>query len=638
MTELEKILEQVEKGTPDHVDTLNALAFEVWGIDVDRAERLVNEALEVAERIGYERGIAYSQRGIAMLNYARGDVEKGLEQMAVAQKYMEEHGDKGGLADVRQGLAYVYWSFGDFRRGFDEAEEALALAREVDDPERQAWALAALGGFYHDWNDHAKSLECYEEALELFNTTGKLSGQARAHNGIGNAHHLLGEYEQALEYQTRSLELQRKASNPFGASKALNDTGLILQSMGRHEEALDYHEQSLEIRESRNYLPGSATCMLDIATVFIVLRKYDEAQDMLQRALVTCEKIRSKPKLRRAHELFSRLYRDLGQFDLAMVHFENYHRLTEEVFNEDFEQKLKNIRSAHEIEAREKEAEIERLKNVELREKNEQLEQTLHELHTAQAQLLQDGKMAALGNLVAGLVHEVNTPVGAIKSSADTALRAVERLYNDLFPEGNGGENQPLRAVVDVLHMNARNTLTSAERIETISRSLKNFSRLDEAPFQRVDIREGIDSTLTLIEPEMQEGVEIVRNYGDVPAVFVYPSELNQVFMNILLNAIQATSAGDTITIDVSASDDRIRIAISDTGRGIPPEKLEHLFEPGFTRKYATVRMRTGLYTSYNIVRNHLGDLTVESEPGEGTTFHIEIPRDLERRIGNTTA
>jgi len=228
--------------------------------------------------------------------------------------------------------------------------------------------------------------------------------------------------------------------------------------------------------------------------------------------------------------------------------------------------------------------------------------------------------------------------VGAIKSSADTALRAVERLYNELFPDGNTEANRNLRSVVDVLHMNARNTLSSAERIERISRSLKNFSRLDEAPFQRVDVREGIDSALTLIEPEIQAGVSIVKKYGDVPPVFVYPSELNQVFMNILLNAVQATTDGDTITIDVSAADGHIHVAIADTGRGIPPEKLEHLFEPGFTRKYTTIRMRTGLYTSYNIVRNHLGELAVESEPGKGTTFRISIPTDLERRMSGNAA
>jgi signal transduction histidine kinase len=635
---LEKALAEAEKGTAAHVDALNDLAPAVWATDVDRASDLIHEAHDLAVKIGHERGLAYARRGLAMLNFTRGDVETALELLVPAQKYMEEHDEPGGLADVHLAFAYIYWSFGDFRRGFDEGESALELAEKSGDAIRQGWALAALGGFYHDWSDHAKSLECYERAHALFLEAGNLSGQARCHNGIGNAHHLLGEHEKALECQERSLELHRRAPNPMGASKALNDIGLILQSMGRYDEALDYHQQSLEIREARRYLPGSATSMLDIANLYIVLRKYDQARDMLDRALVMCEKIKSKPKLRRAHELFSRLYRDLGEFEMAMVHFENFHRLTEEVFSEDFQQRLKNLRLANEIEARERDAEIERLKNVELREKNEQLEKTLRELHGAQAQLLQDGKMAALGNLTAGLVHEVNTPVGAIKSSADTTLRAIERLYNDLFPDGAGETDRHLRSIIDVLHMNARTTLSSAERIETISRSLKNFSRLDEAPFQRVDIHEGIDAALTLIEPEMNEKIEVVKQYGELPKVFVYPSELNQVFMNILLNAVQASADGGTLTIRTSPDEGRVHVEISDTGRGIPPDKLEHLFEPGFTRKYATIRMRTGLYTSYNIVRNHLGELTVDSTVGEGTTFRISIPGDLEKHIGGAAA
>ncbi len=633
----EKQLEQAETNTVEYVDALNSLSWSIWGNDIDRARRLVNQAAAMAKDLGYERGFAFAQRGMGMLAYGKGDVEESLGHLLPALQWFLDNGDLQGEGEVRGGLSYIYWGFGDFRRGFDEAERALTLAREHGDADDQGWMLSALGGFYHDWNDHEQSLENYREARALFEETGNTIGQARAVNGIGNACTLLGEYEQALGCHNESLALHETSDNPFGAAKVLNDIGLTLQGMGRNDEALEYHQKSLAIRESADYLQGLATCLLDIANIHIVQRNYDDASRMLNRALVTAEQVKSKPKMRRAHELFSNLYRDLGKFDQAMMHFENYHRITEEVFNEDFEQKLKNLRAAHEIEATEREAEIYRLKNVELHDTNEQLTKTLDELRTTQAQLLQDGKMAALGGLVAGIVHEMNTPIGAIMSSADTTLRAVEKLYAELFPDGDV-EGGGVRSVIDVLHMNARNTLNSAERIETISKSLKNFARLDEAPFQHIDVHEGIDSTLTLIGPEIHEDVAVVRQYGELPRVFAYPSELNQVFMNILLNAAQALKDRGRITIRTWAENGRILVEIADDGKGIPAEKLGHLFEPGFTRKYATVRMRTGLYTSYNIVRNHLGDLTVKSEVGKGTTFLVSIPDNLEKQIGGAAA
>ncbi|MCH7549100.1 MAG: histidine phosphatase family protein [Candidatus Krumholzibacteriota bacterium] len=256
---------------------------------------------------------------------------------------------------------------------------------------------------------------------------------------------------------------------------------------------------------------------------------------------------------------------------------------------------------------------------------------TLEELRNTQAQLLQDSKMAALGNLVAGLAHELNTPAGAIKSAADVNQRVIKRIRTAM---NNGEPGKEAGRLLDILHQNATSEVVGAERIDKIVRSLRNFARLDEAPFQRIDVHEGIDSTITLIEPDVSDGVKIVRNFGTLPLIYAYPSELNQVFMNIILNAVQASGNKGEVEIRTWAEDGSVLIEISDSGKGIAPEKIDGLFEPGFTHKYATVRMRTGLYTSHNIVRNHLGALTVDSEVNKGTTFRITIPDDLDRMLG----
>jgi len=155
---------------------------------------------------------------------------------------------------------------------------------------------------------------------------------------------------------------------------------------------------------------------------------------------------------------------------------------------------------------------------------------------------------------------------------------------------------------------------------------LKNFARLDEAEFQKADIHDGIDSTLTLVQHELKNKIEVVKEYGNIPRIFCYPNQLNQMFMNLFVNAAKAIEDNGTIKIETFADDTNVYVKISDTGKGIPPENLAKLFDPGFTTKSSRVGMDLGLSISYNIIQKHKGDITVESELGKGTEFTIILP------------
>jgi signal transduction histidine kinase len=625
--ELELEIAAAVENSAEKVEAMAELAWQIWATDLTRARELSQEALRIAEENGYLQARAYARRNIGLLFFKGANLEESLEHLNWALKWFETNKHGHGEAEVRLGLAYLYWSFGGFKRGLDEGLKSLALFEESGEPDGIGWACTALGSFYYDWDDHGQAQEYFERALEIFERTGNQVGIGRSLNGLGNVLAVPGKFEEALEYQDRSLAANRSVSNEFAAAKTLNDIGLILQRQGKHEAALEYHREALAIREGLDYTTGEVTCHLDIGTVFIETRAYDDARDSLNKALVLAQEIHSKPKMCRAHELLSNLYRDLAQFDTALVHFENFHRIREEVFHEDSESRLDNMRKAYQVEATEREAEIYRLKNVELKSKNDELEDTLLKLQGAQAQLIQSGKMAALGSLVAGITHEVTQPIGAMKSAADVAARAIKRIGD--IPVGSG----ELARLVDMLRVNNDTASDGAARIETILKSLKSFSRLDEADFQKSDIHEGLESTLTLIGPGIPDGVIIEKDYGDVNACFMYPGELNQVFMNLLLNAIDAVDGGGVIGIRTWAADGFINIQVTDTGRGIPEDKLKDLFDPGFTTRDSRVRMRTGLYTSLAIVHKHHGEINVVSNPGKGTTFTITFPDHLDRLI-----
>lgn len=264
-----------------------------------------------------------------------------------------------------------------------------------------------------------------------------------------------------------------------------------------------------------------------------------------------------------------------------------------------------------------------------LQAQNRALEEALAELRQTQQQLIVQEKMAALGTLVAGIAHELNTPLGTMKGATDVTARALARVREAL---GDGRRWDELRQggslerVLKVLADSGQATQEAIARLGRIVSSLKTFAHLDRAEYERVDVHEGLDSALTLLAPRLGRGVTLERSYGQVPLLQCYPQELNQVFMNLLLNASQALDGPGQIRVTTAAEGGHVRIEIADTGRGIPPERRERIFDPAFARKGDRVGLGLGLSASYNIVAKHAGTLEVDSAPGRGTTVTIRLP------------
>jgi signal transduction histidine kinase len=255
-----------------------------------------------------------------------------------------------------------------------------------------------------------------------------------------------------------------------------------------------------------------------------------------------------------------------------------------------------------------------------------ELESTNRELRETQMALVQTEKMASLGNLVAGVAHEINTPVGAVSSNADLMRRALNKLRQSIGESRIHQDRDLDRAFTALEHVASVNR-EACERIVKIVRGLRNFARLDEAERKRVDLHEGIESTLTLLHHELKKRIEVVREFGHLPEIECFPSQLNQVFMNLLVNAIQAIDGEGRITIRTSASDAHVRLEFHDSGRGVPPDVLPRIFDPGFTTKGVGVGSGLGLAICYQIVHeDHGGEIRVDSKTRDGTTFTVTLP------------
>lgn len=268
----------------------------------------------------------------------------------------------------------------------------------------------------------------------------------------------------------------------------------------------------------------------------------------------------------------------------------------------------------------------------------ESLELTNQELRDTQSQLVQSEKMASLGMLVAGIAHEINTPIGAISSMHNTLIRAVDKLkvefaenYKEVFLK-----NKRFASTLNVVE-DANKVIKSAiDRVTNIVRRLRSFARLDEAELKDADIHEGIEDTLTIVHHEIKHHIDITKDFGQIPRISCYPSRLNQVFLNLFINAKQAIQDKGEINIKTYQKDKQVFVEIKDNGVGIPPENLKKIFDPGYTTKGVGVGTGLGLAIVYQIMEDHQGEIKVESDVGKGTKFTIILPTDLDERLEHT--
>ncbi len=258
-------------------------------------------------------------------------------------------------------------------------------------------------------------------------------------------------------------------------------------------------------------------------------------------------------------------------------------------------------------------------RNQTIEQKNTELEETLNQLHATQEQLLLREKTAALGDLVAGIAHEINNPIGALLSSIDISERILARARD-------GGQSGMSNDDCALLEDNLGIVKSAGSRVATIVKSLRNFIRLDQAEFQQVDLHEGIESSLNLLGQEVTQRINIVREFGDIPKLLCNPAQLNQVFLNLIKNAVQALDNDGTVTIRTSRETNQILVRISDTGRGIPADRLKRIFDLGFSSSGERVKLGSGLSAAYKIVQDHKGTITAESIVGKGSTFTVTLP------------
>jgi PAS domain S-box-containing protein len=293
----------------------------------------------------------------------------------------------------------------------------------------------------------------------------------------------------------------------------------------------------------------------------------------------------------------------------------------------------------------EKNLELEK-RTFELEKEKKRLKEAYVKLNQMQGQLLQSEKLASLGQLAAGVAHELNNPISFVNSNLGTLSEYVKEIKKLLekyekmerIIEGDKSK-QKLYQEIDELKEQINldfvlgdfdkiisESQEGTQRVKSIVQNLRDFSHVDKGEFKSADINQGIESTLNIVWNELKYKAEVIKEYGDIPQIECLPQQLNQVFMNLLLNAAQAITTHGQIKIKTYRKDEDIIIEISDTGIGIPKDNLPRIFEPFFTTKEVGKGTGLGLSVAYGIVQKHNGKIEVESEVNKGTTFRVILP------------
>ncbi len=347
--------------------------------------------------------------------------------------------------------------------------------------------------------------------------------------------------------------------------------------------------------------------------------------------------------MNRAERSASNQRSDFGMFQTTLM-LESQVRERTEALEESLHENEKINRALHNAKAQ-MEIEMEERKRALVALEHEQKEQRIliKKLEDAHHQLLQSEKMASIGQLAAGVAHEINNPIGFVGSNLRTLKDYIAALLElvSVYEQGDSlmaddtalaQRIRELRRAVDIdfLREDApaliNESIEGTERVQRIVQDLRDFSRLENPDWQGADLHAGLEATLNIVSNDVRFKADIVRELGDIPAVECLPFQINQVFLNILLNAAQSITGRGTITLRSGRVTDEVWISITDTGQGIPPERMARIFDPFYTTKAVGQGTGLGLSVSYGIVKKHGGRVDVQSQTGAGTTFTIRLP------------
>jgi signal transduction histidine kinase len=493
------------------------------------------------------------------------------------------------------------------------ALEALNIAREIDDPVRQGFALSNVGGILAATGDVEGASERLQEALSLFESVDHAQGIGRICSRLSKLCREHGQLDQALLYARRlrdAAERSGLSDDRATALAALAELELDQGNRGKAERLFRESLEAYEIEEASAVMGAAAR--VSLGRLMAQRGAFAEAESQLTKALdgIIALDVPCPADEASARQALADLSEQQGDLQQANAHLREVIGLRERAAQDETRNQLAQFEARAQMKAAQQEAEIHRLKFVELSQ--------------MQSKLIEAEKMVQLGTLAAGTAHELNSPLGVLRSNLSMYAKVAERL-SQLAASDRAlyAQTEKLAAALPACQRTSEDALA---RIAAVAESLKRFTALDLAEKRTFNVVDGLDAAIALLRPILPEQVALESHFEPVPDIAGWPGQLNQAFMTVLLNATQAIDGQGVVTVETSTAADTVVVRVRDTGRGMSEQERAQLFDVGWSADGKRTKMRLGLSAAYAAVQRHSGRVEVESAPGKGTVFVFHFP------------
>lgn len=610
--------------------------------DPARKFQLADYARSLAEEIGYDRGFAKATGIRGRANYSISRHQEAIPDLLYAIKYFDKNGERAEAALNRGVLAALYSSQGSYEEAISLALENLAAARESGDAVGVGWVLYGLSGAYLELGQPELALERAMEALDTFVEQGHAVGQGRSHSSVGTVLRTLGRYEEAIGHHEVSLRLFQEDGDRLGESRAYHDLGLVAFAQGEYDLALEFHKTALEIRKQVDNRQSACTSLIEIGRTLTRLGRCDEAMDVLAEPCEIAEELDLRPKLFAAHLALAETCEAKGDAQSALNHYRRYQEIHEEVLGAQATGQIRSMQARYEAEKAQQDAEVARLRNVELKEKNQQLESLLAELQKAQNRLVQSEKLASLGRVTSGIAHEIKNPLNFVINFAELNMELLADMGAVL-------EERRAELPADVVTMfgddfetvaeNIARVIENAKRADGIVKSMLGHVRHTGGSHHPTDLHALLKEAVAAAfgDTNGESAVTVTWELDPkVKSLNLTAQSMQRVFVNVLDNArysvlaraqLEENGFEPTIEIKTKRLPGMVQVRISDNGFGIPAENCTRIFEPFYTTKPTGEGTGLGLSLAYDIVtQGHDGSMAAISKEGEGATLVLTLP------------
>ena len=388
-SEIDNLLDQLESvgKETERASILNKISEEMLSLTLEKVMEYSEKGLEISERIGYKFGIVVFLNNIGNVCCNRGDYKRAIECFNRALEIAKELNDEKRISDCLNNFGIVYVKKGNYPRALEYFHESLKISERIEDKNGIARCLNNIAIIHEKREDYQRALDYFKKSLEKNEETDDRQGIADCLNNIGIIYGKQGEYEFALNYFLKSLEVEKDLNDEDGIPRTLNNIGLVYWNQGNYRQALKYYRKSLNLREKLGNKKGICSCLINIGMLYTECGQIQEALDYLKRGLYIAKDIGTLDLLSEVYLALSKLYEKERKYKRALEYYKLYKETDDKLFNEEKSKQIADIQVRYETEQKEREAEIYRLKYVELARANEKIEKAHNELSKAYRKL-----------------------------------------------------------------------------------------------------------------------------------------------------------------------------------------------------------------------------------------------------------